>query len=139
MRKEYDGDCWVSPDANYHNVIASLSLGGIARCNLVFFYSILGPTNSSKCSNRSGVRQKYKKKNFLNLPLNQERVCKMFQFVHVFHKLFLLKSACIAFSFFLVEQCYWYSKDFFNNIFIFCLLVSYNYVLHKKIINDSHK
>ena len=62
MRKEYDGDCCVSPDANYHNVIASISLGGIARCNLVFFYSILGPTNSSKCSNRSGVRQKYKKK-----------------------------------------------------------------------------
>ena len=62
MRKEYDSDCWVSPDANYHNVIASLSLGGIARCNLVFFYSILGPTNSGKCSNRSGVRQNYKKK-----------------------------------------------------------------------------
>ena len=71
-----DSDCWVSPDTKKRNLIASLYLGGIVWCNLVFLFSILGPTNSSKCSNWSGEIRKYWK-NILGLPLNQGRVSKM--------------------------------------------------------------
>ena len=51
--KEYDSVCRVSSDAKYRSLIADRFPSGTTGCNLAFFFSILGPTNSNKILTKS--------------------------------------------------------------------------------------